>query len=263
MIGGLEGILKWWPDQARQAFPEPGQIALVDKAIDLIAHYGTLPDLDERCKAIDDIERILSRIAPEGERVEVPQAEISEGAPMADAPAIGSDSENHHPHSGIRSPVTVLSGVGVKQAARLKRLGIETIQDMLYFFPRRHDDYSRLKPIARLLYGEQVTVIGTIRSTKLKRHRGGAAIVNTIVADGSGAIQATWFNQPYLAQQLKRGRQIVLSGQVDEYLGRKVMTSPRWEPLEAEQINTGRLVPVYPLTEGVGANWLRKMIKPT
>lgn len=304
VIGGLEGILAWWPEQARQAFPEPGTVALIDQVTKLIGGYGALPNVGERRKVIDDVGITLTRMASGVERAEalpanVPQADSRQvkvpqmGAPQAGRPQmdtsdirrgdvgvaapamqVGAETGNATPATspngeksnsrlGIHSPVTVLSGIGVKQAARLKRLGIETIQDMLYFFPRRHDDYSRLKPINQLSYGEMVTVIGTIRSTKLKRHRGGAAIVNTVVADGSGMIQATWFNQPYLAQQLKRGRQIVLSGKVDEYLGRKVMTNPRWEPLEAEQINTGRLVPVYPLTEGLNANWLRKMIKYT
>jgi ATP-dependent DNA helicase RecG len=140
---------------------------------------------------------------------------------------------------------------------------VTTIGDLLHLFPHRHEDYTRLKPIGKLAYGEQVTIIGTIRSTRLKRTRGGAAVVNTIVADGSGMIQATWFNQPYLADQFKRGRQIVLSGKVDEYLGRRVMSSPTWEPLDSELVHTGRLVPVYPLTRGLNARWLRKIMKRT
>jgi len=140
---------------------------------------------------------------------------------------------------------------------------VDTIGDLLYLFPRRHEDYSQLRPIGKLKYGEQVTVIGTIRSTRLKRQRGGAAIVNSIIADGSGSIQATWFNQPYLVDQFKRGRQIVLSGTVDEYLGRLVMSSPVWEPLDSELLHTGRLVPVYPLTSGVKGRWLRRIMKRT
>jgi ATP-dependent DNA helicase RecG len=164
---------------------------------------------------------------------------------------------------GLYSPVAAISGVGPTQAKRLKRLQVETIGDLLYFFPWRHDDYSKLKPIRNLQYGEQVTIIGTIRSTKVKRIRGGAVIVNTVVADGSGSLQATWFNQPYLADQFKRGRQIVLSGKVDEYLGRVVMSGPAWEPLEPDLVHTGRLVPVYPLTEGLHARWLRRIMKRT
>ena len=271
VIGGLKGVLHWWPKQARQTFPLPQQSALIESVIALIQKYGTLQTVEQRSSVIADIQKNLAQIETAGGRPA--QTETPPPRPTVSPPPAGerdaaetdvaASGAKNHPRLGLDSPVTVLSGVGPTQAKRLKRLGISTIDDILWFFPRRHEDYSRLKPIAQLEYGEQVTVIGTVRATKVKRHRGGTAIVNTVVADGSGSIQVTWFNQPYLANQLKRGRQIVLSGQVSEYLGRRVMSSPRWEPLEAEQINTGRLVPIYPLTQGLGANWLRKMIKRT
>jgi len=157
--------------------------------------------------------------------------------------------------------VTAISGVGPTQAKRLKRLGVQTIGDLIYLFPTRYDDYRKLKPIARLEYGDRVTVIGTVRSTRVKTVRSGLTIVNAIIADASGSIQATWFNQPYLANQFRRGRQIVLSGQVDEYLGRLVMSNPTWEMLEPDLIHTARLVPTYPLTEGLRARSLRKLMR--
>ncbi len=76
-------------------------------------------------------------------------------------------------------------------------------------------------------------------------------------------VQATWFNQPYLVKRLKPGKQIVISGKVDEYLGRLTFPSPTWEPLDKELIHTKRLVPVYPLTQGIGARWLRRLMKRT
>ncbi len=159
--------------------------------------------------------------------------------------------------------MTVLSGVAQTQAKRLQRLGVTTIRDLLYLFPRRYNDFSALKTINQLEYGEEVTIIGTIWETKSRRSRSGGTIVQSIIADGTATVQATWFNQPYLLKSLKAGRQVVLSGQVDAYLGHLVMNSPEWEFLEKEQIHTGRLVPVYPLTEGVKAKWLRRFIKRT
>ena len=138
-----------------------------------------------------------------------------------------------------------------------------TIRDLLYLFPRRYDDYRSLRTISQLQYGEEVTIIGAIWDTKARQTRGGGSIVTSIITDGTGTIQATWFNQPYLEKQMRPKRQIVLSGKVDEYLGRLTFQSPEWEPLDKELIHTGRLVPVYPLTKGLTSRWLRRLTKRT
>jgi ATP-dependent DNA helicase RecG len=260
VIGGLDGILAWWPQQARRECTQPEQEAVINEIVDLVEGYDALDSQDLRAHAIAQIKVKLADLAsPAAPRPAPPAPPLQPRPSKSRAPA----SDNAYVRQGLDSPVTAISGVGPTQAKRLERLGVSTIRDLLYLFPRRHEDYSQLKPIAKLKYGDQVTVIGTIRSTRLKRPRGGAAIVNSIIADGSGSIQATWFNQPYLVDQFKRGRQIVLSGTVDEYLGRLVMSSPVWEPLDSELLHTGRLVPVYPLTSGVKARWLRKILKRT
>jgi ATP-dependent DNA helicase RecG len=135
------------------------------------------------------------------------------------------------------------------------------VGDLLYHVPHRYDDYTTLKSIDRLEYGDETTVIGTIWETNSRKTRGGGTIVSSIIADASGTIEAVWFNQPYLTRQLRAGRQIVLSGKVDEYLGRLILQSPVWEPLERELIHTGRLVPIYPLTRGITSRWLRRLMK--
>ena len=162
---------------------------------------------------------------------------------------------------GLDSPITTLSGVGPVQSKRLSRLGLHVIRDVLYFFPRRYDDFSALKTISQLEYGEQVTIMGQVSRVTSHRTQSGKTITKAVIEDGSSAIEATWFNQPHLRGKLKPSRQIVLSGRVDEYLGRLTFQSPQWEPLERELLHTARLVPVYPLTEGVSARSLRKLLK--
>lgn len=318
VIGGLDGVLNWWPEQARQQCSFPQQRSLIEEIVDLIRGYRAL-DRDGRIRTLAQIKDRLAAIAtatsnapprvaeaasskkimpekevlpdkeapteaigatktearPEpGEPVDVTSTDDARSEPetqskvadrgSGDAPARAKRTRTtSYARQGLDSPVTAISGIGPTQFKRLRRLGVETIGDLLFLFPRRYDDYSQLKPIGKLEYGEQVTIIGTIRDTRVKRRSAGATIVNTIVADASGSIQATWFNQPYLANRLKRGRQIVLSGQVDEYLGRLVMSSPTWEPLEAELLHTGRVVPVYPLTSGIKPRWLRRIMKRT
>jgi len=161
--------------------------------------------------------------------------------------------------AALTAPTTVLPGVGAKHAQTLARLGIHTLGDMLYNFPRRYDDYTQLKPIQRLAYGEDVTVIGTVDSISTRPIRGGRyQITEAIITDGTGSLRVTWFNQPWIGKRLLEDTQIVLSGKIDQYLGRPVMNSPEWEPLEQQNLHTNRIVPVYPLTSKITQRWLRR-----
>ncbi|MDI6695944.1 MAG: ATP-dependent DNA helicase RecG [Anaerolineales bacterium] len=161
----------------------------------------------------------------------------------------------------LNAPLTAVRGIGERLAANLSRLGLHYLRDLLYYFPRRYDDYSRLKPINRLSYGEEVTVIGTVQNISTRPVRSGKLkITEAIVSDGSGSLRVTWFNQDYIARRLHPGMQISLAGKVSQYLGRAVMDNPSWEPLEQEPLVTGRIVPVYSLTEGIRQKWLRTQI---
>jgi ATP-dependent DNA helicase RecG len=163
--------------------------------------------------------------------------------------------------AALSAPTTVLPGVGPKHAQTLARLGLHNLGDMLYNFPRRYDDYTQLKPIRRLVYGEDVTVIGTVESVSTRPIRGGRLqITEAILTDGTGSLRVTWFNQPWIGKRLLEGAQIVLSGKIDQYLGRLIMNGPEWEPLEQQNLHTNRIVPVYPLTSNITQRWLRRLM---
>ncbi len=163
------------------------------------------------------------------------------------------------PPAALNAPVTVISGIGPKLAETLGRLGLESLGDMLYFFPRRYDDYTQLMPINRLEYGEEVTVIASVKSINNRKVQNGKlSLTEVVVTDGSGALRVTWFNQPWLARRLRRDLQIVLSGKIEQYLGRKVMNNPEMELLDQQSLHTNRIVPVYPLTANITQRWLRK-----
>jgi len=163
--------------------------------------------------------------------------------------------------AALAAPVTVLQGVGPRLGATLGRLSISTLGDMLYYFPRRYDDYSKLTPINRLRYGEEVTVIGTVKSISTRPLRSGRMqMVEAIVTDGTAALRVYWFNQVWIAKRLRNGMPISLSGKIDQYLGRMVLNNPEWEPLDQQQLNTNRIVPVYSLTSNITQRWLRKMM---
>jgi ATP-dependent DNA helicase RecG len=165
------------------------------------------------------------------------------------------------PPAALEAPLTAIDGIGPKSAKTLHKLDLETLEDLLWHLPRRYDDYSQLKTINRLMYGEEVTVIGTVEDISVRAVKNGRMqLVEAVISDGTGALRATWFNQPWIADQLRPGRPIVISGKVDQYLGRLTMNGPEWEALERKQLHTNRIVPVYPLTSGVTAKWLRRVI---
>lgn len=164
---------------------------------------------------------------------------------------------------GLDSPVTRLPGIKEAMGKKLANLGVSTVGDFLSLYPRRYDDYRTLKPLNRLQYGEEVTVIAQVWETRQRDARSGRPIVISTISDGTATLDVTWFNQPWLAQKLRPGMQIVLSGKVDEYLGRLTFNSPDWEELDRNLIHTGRIVPVYPLTEGLTIKWLRHQVKST
>jgi ATP-dependent DNA helicase RecG len=161
----------------------------------------------------------------------------------------------------LNASLTVLAGVGPRHASMLTRLGLNTLGDMLYNFPRRYEDYSQLKPIRDVFYGQQVTVIGEVTLINSHPLRGGKmTITEVVINDGTAALRLSWFNQPWLANRLKVGDAISVSGKVEQYLGRLVMNSPDWEPVEVENLHTNRIVPIYPLTANVTQKWLRKLM---
>jgi ATP-dependent DNA helicase RecG len=133
---------------------------------------------------------------------------------------------------------------------------------MLYNYPRRYDDYSSLKPIKNLFYGEQVTVIGTIQTLHTRPIRGGkASIVEIIISDGTGGLRLSFFNQPWMINRYKTGDAISVSGRIDQYLGRLLMNNPDIESVDIDNLNTNRIVPIYALTERITQKWLRRLMK--
>ncbi len=265
VIGGLENLADVWQQEARSEIRDEAQIKQIDEIVSRLTHYAQA-DRKQRVQTVNDILSWLEQLSeppsvPRRPPLRKPGLSSAPPPPVpASKPAPPAPSAER-PSTGLDAPVTTLPGISTAYTARLRRLGIETVGDLLYHFPHRYDDYSTLKAINRLEYGEEATVIGTIWETGSHKTRGGSTVVTSIIADASGTIEAVWFNQPYLVRQLRAGRRIVLSGKVDEYLGRLTLQSPAWEPLERELIHTGRLVPIYPLTRGITSRWLRRMTK--
>lgn len=284
VIGGFSRFLTYWEKEAKKEAPKE-QLPDIDQIVTLLGGYAELsPEM--RLETIHCILELLDREVPEPSlEAEAPPTEAVVALPAEDtsteclaeaaaSPALGEKApaapqepvpaaamEQAPQGPGLDAPVTALKGISEINQKRLARLGIETIEDLLYHLPRRYDDYGRLKTINRLALGDEVTVVGIIQKVTTQTTRSGKSVVRLTIHDGTAPIAATWFNQPYLAKRFRVGREIVLSGTVDEYLGRLVFNAPEWEPLQRQLLHTGRLVPVYPLTARLSGRWLRRMIR--
>ena len=158
--------------------------------------------------------------------------------------------------------IRYLKGVGPKRALALEKLGVHSLRELFYLFPRRYEDRSNLRTIAQLTVGEYATCRGEVLSAKLKRMRR-MTLMEVVVGDDTGMIHAVWFNQPYLKDQFQPNQQVILYGKVDRYQDRLQITSPEYEILEPEEesVHAGRITPIYPLTEGLFQKSLRSTMR--
>ena len=163
--------------------------------------------------------------------------------------------------SSPEAPITQLRGVNSRLARKFERLGVRTIRELLYFFPRRHVDYSLRRRIAELELDLEQTVLVRVWEASARKSLRGRQIIEAIVGDETGNMRAVWFNQPYLGRKLTPNTQVLLSGKVTLWRGQKALVSPEYEFLGSEPIHAGRLVPVYSLTEGLSPRTVRRAVK--
>jgi ATP-dependent DNA helicase RecG len=145
-------------------------------------------------------------------------------------------------------PVTRLKGVGDKREAALGKLEIESILDLLMFYPRRWVDRTREARIDDLVAGEECLVIGEVRSVNKRLTKSRRTMVNVVIGDGSGRLSISFFNQPWRERQLSPGMNIAVFGNPDVFRGQLQMTNPIVDLIGDR---TGRIVPIYPQSEKV------------
>jgi len=164
-------------------------------------------------------------------------------------------------NQSLDAPITAIRGISSSLAAKFNKLGVKTARDLLYFFPHRHLDYSQRKPIAQLSEGKEETIVANVWQAQEIR-LGGRRSTEAIVGDETGNVRVVWFNNPYLAKKLATNTRLVISGRVSLFKGRYVFQSPEWELFEEKELtHAGRLVPLYPLTQGLRSRQVRKLMK--
>lgn len=159
--------------------------------------------------------------------------------------------------------MTALRGVGPERATLLGQLGVRTVADLLAHRPRRYEDRRHLRPIGQLVVGESVLTSGRVVAAGVKRWRHGTrSVFELVLEDGTGRLHCRWWNLPYMESQFAVGEELVVFGKVRSHKPTAI-DHPETEVVEGGEdrsIHVGRLVPVYPLTEGVSQRWLRGLI---
>ncbi len=252
VVGGLGAFVREWAGQGAALEGSSDIRSRFEELVELFSAYGGA-DPDRRKEDLERGREILEDM-------------ISRLGPLPAGPRPRAMQGDREPAACFMSKdVQYLKGVGPDRARLLARMGVSSREDLLYHFPRRHDDRSRIVAVADAPEGEVSCVRCRVRSISGWQVRRGMHILRARMEDASGAIEAVWFNQPYLEKQFQPGTEIVMSGPVERFRGRQ-LTNPVYEITgkdDEDLIHTGRIVPVYRLTEGLSQRWLRGLIRRT
>ena len=165
--------------------------------------------------------------------------------------------------AGLDTRLQYVKGVGPQRASQLERKGLRTVEQALFFLPLRHEDRTRLTPFASLVPGQIHTSAGDIVGISPPPPGRRRLPLSVMLRDASGFATASWFGGHYLARVFKRGQRLVLHGKVARFRGALTFQHPDYEIVESgddDRLHTGRLVPVYSLTEGLPQRPLRRLM---
>ncbi|MBR3317918.1 MAG: ATP-dependent DNA helicase RecG [Atopobiaceae bacterium] len=161
----------------------------------------------------------------------------------------------------LNDAATRLRYVNGKRAEALRRLGMIRVRDVLYHLPHRYLDFSNVMPIGFCEVGSEATIVGRVDKVELKQPKPSMKLVEVAVVDNTGLLLATFFRQPWIADQLHPGDTVAMSGKVTFAYGFKQMRPLFYEALGAgESASYARVLPVHPVGEGVSASWMRRIV---
>ena len=161
----------------------------------------------------------------------------------------------------LNKQVQYVKGVGPAKVKLLQKLGINTLEDLITYFPREYEDRTKPKQIAELQDGEEALIkVFAVSKMVNTRIKAGKTMQKLIVRDSSATCQITWFNQPYLKDKFNLGQTYSFFGKVNVKYGKIDMISPVYDT-EQTQRNTCKIIPIYPLTYGLSQNSIRQIIE--
>lgn len=159
-----------------------------------------------------------------------------------------------------QEPVTSLKGIGEKTGALFRRLGVETVEDLLHDYPRAYDAYEPPVAIGQVKEGGMCSVCGQLLKTATVRRFQNMQVIVTVVRDLTGTLQLTWFNMPYLRTALQMGRVLVFRGRVVKKGNRLTMEQPEIYTQDAYEEKMSSLQPIYGQTKGLGNKAIVKAV---
>lgn len=161
----------------------------------------------------------------------------------------------------LSKEIRYIKGVGDARAKLLNKLGIYNLWDLITYFPREHEDRSQPKGITEALDGEEVLIsaypVSRISEVRIRKN---LTLYKLIVRDETGTCQITWYNQPYLKNMFSIDKRYKFYGKISNKFGKFEMQSPVYESEESNK-NTGKIIPIYPLTYQLSQNTIRKIIE--
>jgi len=158
------------------------------------------------------------------------------------------------------SPVSMLKGIGEQRERKLQKLGISTVEDLLTHYPREYKDRSEIVKIADLPMDEPSAFLAQVKEEGQNSRHGRMVYTRMKVYDETGSVGVLWYNQPYMKNSLKIGEWYLFSGKLQKKYGRKEILSPEVERI-GENFAGGRIIPVYPATEGISQKMLRNLME--
>ena len=140
-------------------------------------------------------------------------------------------------------------------------MGVRTVEDLLFFFPRRYEDRRSITPLSNLTEGAFASVVAEVVSFENRpTHRKGLKVATALLSDGKDIVGAVWFNKPYIGDTLTPGARVALYGKVERRSGLQ-LSNPEFEVLdESDPESVGRIVPIYPATAGLSPKWVRRIV---
>ena len=161
----------------------------------------------------------------------------------------------------LSDSVQYVKGVGPKMKEKLSRLGIHTVEDLISFYPRRYQDWTKITKMEDLRPDEEAVIYGEVADVRKIMPRRSMTILNVLLTDGTSAVTLVYFNQPWKEEQFRRGMHVLAYGKIEYNYGKLQLSNPEIEFVSPEELLTfKKLVPIYPLTEGIRIQQMRNMI---
>jgi ATP-dependent DNA helicase RecG len=159
----------------------------------------------------------------------------------------------------LETPLESIKGVGPKTAVQLRDAGLNTVADLIYFLPRKHEDFSTVIPISALKPGK-VSVRGHFEDVRSRYVTRRMSVVEATLVDGTSKVPVVWFNQPYRAEQIKKTHEWLVSGEFGLQRQKYQITNPSCEAVSDLPVSGGRIVPVYRAVHGLKSQLVRKIL---